>query len=87
MSYPVSRNLLCFGRRLKLNGSVLHDTSSRSNISNRPNPSFILPRDAGEDREPALSSSKGGGLNGLNDLNDLNDLNQGPPLTGRLSID
>ena len=34
-------------------------------------PPFSL-RDAGEEREPALSLSKGKGLNGLNDLKILN---------------
>jgi hypothetical protein len=36
------------------------------------NPLLHPPRAAGEDREPALSLSKGGGLNSLNDLNVLN---------------
>jgi hypothetical protein len=38
-------------------------------------PSFILPRDAGEEREPALSLSKGGGLNGAQRLNRAGRLN------------
>jgi hypothetical protein len=37
----------------------------------KPSP-WILPRDAGEETEPALSLSKGGGLNEWNALNDWN---------------